>query len=675
MEHPNQPSRRRLWRAGLAASMAVGVTATTLTTVSPASAAVPAFPDNLVVFPDRDFVSVEGFADHAGETATLQVKRGTTVVGSAQAVVSGTDLAFEVNHPGGVCWGAGTGLNVTPDIKAGDVVSIEFPDGTSSDVTTSSAAVSKDMTLIGSTITVDGTIGPDVKPAQMEQRIINADLVTTAVGKRDIRAVPGPLTPAPRGGYASGLAIDATAGTFTATYQFEDPAVARIASEAGLGERAMSWQVEDADANRQGLTIAEFGESGGPGMGGCPAGPGDQGAPAGSFSAVRSTADKSQVAVSWTPATPVPGAAAVTGYSVEAIAPASAGVSATFGARTGAAATKATLKVDPAVASYTYEVRSLAGARMSEPFTVLATAPTTPAGADQVAPKLTITPAPNPDPTVAVEASSVSLASETGSDIYYTTDGSPASSGDLPSDTAKLYTAPIPITTAGTEVRAVAFDRAGNVDTVVGLYSPSTAPAPALPAPATLTAVAGEGSAKLDWAAVTGATSYQVKVTPAPTAGQPASTTARTQTLTGLTAGTQYSFTVTASDGTRTSADSPTATATPAPVTARVRFTTGKWKNADTTIQGTTDTAPNAGTIRFYRVAADGVSASTTTFGGTLGQVLTAAVAPATGSTFSARYRTTALTGTTNPGSLVAVLSDSTGKVLGTSAPFRLPNG
>ena len=166
-----------------------------------------------------------------------------------------------------------------------------------------------------------------------------------------------------------------------------------------------------------------------------------------------------------------------------------------------------------------------------------------------------------------------------------------------------------------------------------------------------------------------------MKVTPAPTAGQPASTTARTQTLTGLTAGTQYSFTVTASDGTRTSADSPTATATPAPVTARVRFTTGKWKNADTTIQGTTDTAPNAGTIRFYRVAADGVSASTTTFGGTLGQVLTAAVAPATGSTFSARYRTTALTGTTNPGSLVAVLSDSTGKVLGTSAPFRLPNG
>ena len=35
----------------------------------------------------------------------------------------------------------------------------------------------------------------------------------------------------------------------------------------------MSWQLEDADGNRQGLTIAEFGELGGPGMGGCPARP------------------------------------------------------------------------------------------------------------------------------------------------------------------------------------------------------------------------------------------------------------------------------------------------------------------------------------------------------------------------------------------------------------------
>ena len=63
----------------------------------------------------------------------------------------------------------------------------------------------------------------------------------------------------------------------------------------------MSWQVEDADANRQGLTIAELGELGGPGMGGCPAGPSDQAAPTSSYAVARS-ADRSRLAVTWAPA-------------------------------------------------------------------------------------------------------------------------------------------------------------------------------------------------------------------------------------------------------------------------------------------------------------------------------------------------------------------------------------
>jgi hypothetical protein len=53
-----------------------------------------------------------------------------------------------------------------------------------------------------------------------------------------------------------------------------------MAANAGLGERAMAWEFEDADANRQGLTIAEYGEPGGPGMGGCPNGPLQSGPPA-----------------------------------------------------------------------------------------------------------------------------------------------------------------------------------------------------------------------------------------------------------------------------------------------------------------------------------------------------------------------------------------------------------
>ena len=70
----------------------------------------------------------------------------------------------------------------------------------------------------------------------------------------------------------------------------------------------MSWQEEDADGNRQGLTIAEYGEAGGPGMGGCPAGPGDLGAPQPGAASVVRSADKTSMSVKWTPATPVPGA-------------------------------------------------------------------------------------------------------------------------------------------------------------------------------------------------------------------------------------------------------------------------------------------------------------------------------------------------------------------------------
>ena len=274
-------SRRHVIRAATGIGAVTGLALTGLVYLPAASAAVPVFPNNVVVFPDRDFVSVEGYAEHAGETATIEVSRpGTGVMGSAKAVVSGTDVAFEVNHPGGICWGAGTSLDVTPDIKAGDIVKVTFPDGSHDETTTSSATVTKDMVQNGTTITVEGSIGSDVNPDFIEQRIINPDLVAL-VGKRDIRALPGPIVPAARGGYSSGLTFP-TPTTFLATYQFDTLEAADAAAAADLGERAMNWQVQDADGNRQGLTIAEFGEAGGPGMGGCPQGPGNQGAPGGS---------------------------------------------------------------------------------------------------------------------------------------------------------------------------------------------------------------------------------------------------------------------------------------------------------------------------------------------------------------------------------------------------------
>ena len=193
------------------ATAAIGLALTSLVLLpGPVSAAVPSFPNNVVVFPNRDFVSIEGYSEHAGETALIEVTRpGVGVVGSATGVVSGTDVAFEVNHPGGLCWGNGTGLNVTPDIVAGDVVSITFPDGSHDETTTSSATVTKNMVQSGTTVTVEGTFDPtSVNPDFLEQRIINADLVGI-IGKRDVRALPGPLVPAARGGYSSGMSFPA----------------------------------------------------------------------------------------------------------------------------------------------------------------------------------------------------------------------------------------------------------------------------------------------------------------------------------------------------------------------------------------------------------------------------------------------------------------------------------
>ena len=439
-----------------------------------ASAAVPAFPNNLVVFPDRDFLAVEGYQDHIGETALIEVTRGDRVIGSAKSVVAEGDVAFEVNHPGGVCWGNETDLNVTPDIQPGDKVTIKFAGDNYGDTTVQDTYVTAAPAISGATVTVKGHVADGVNRAQMEQRIINPDLVDTAIGRRDVRALPGPLTPSDKGGYASSLTFDGS--TFTATYVFDNASDAEIAAGSD-GARSMAWEAEDADANRQGLTIAEFGEAGGPGMGGCPAGPGDAGAPApGTAAAVRSE-DKTSLQVTWSPTEQVPTAEPVSGYSIEAIANSESGSGehVQIGRRTGADATRTTITGLSAGESYKVEVRSLAGPKMSEAFSVNAPAPA-PDG-DIAPPELTATPGVGADGAV-VEAKSVTLSSNEDADVYYTTDGSAVISGGLPTDAAQLYTGPIPISTDPTQIKAVAFDRAGNTTLLTGTFKPPVANRP-----------------------------------------------------------------------------------------------------------------------------------------------------------------------------------------------------
>jgi hypothetical protein len=529
-----------------------------LVVASSASAAVPVFPDNLIVFPNRDFVSILGYADHANETATVRVTRpGVGVVGSATGVVSGGDVAFEVNHPGGVCWGNGTGLNVTPDIQPRDVVTISFgPKGETlaGDTTAQDTFVTEKSVLGGATLdtlTVRGHIGADVDPANTEQRIIEPNLTATTVGRRDIRALPGPMTRAAKGGYSSSLEF--TGDTFLATYVFDDPAVAKIAADASLGERMLSWQFVDGAANRQALTIAERGEPGGPGMGGCPNGPLQSG-PVGPTD-VTAVNVSGGMKLNWTPAVAVAGTPAITGYRATAVARTVNGNNeqVEMGRRiAGVGATGTTITGLSSSETYDVEVVSVSSVGLTFP----------PVKTDVVT---DVTP-----PTVNASVSGGSYpaaqkvtlsANEPGSDIYYTTDGSDPVLGDVASATAVHYSGPLTIS-ADTTLKYVAFDLANNVSTIGEQVYKITivAVAPVPTSPAFTTTSAGEGSVTLSWAdSDTSITGYEVQAyDSAGTAkvGNPYPTSLSTIKITDLPTDVAYTFGVVAINANGRSAES-----------------------------------------------------------------------------------------------------------------------
>jgi hypothetical protein len=661
---PDRRGRRRLNKR-VAAVVAGGVLAAAGTTGAfVATAAVPTFPDNLVVFPDRDFVTIEGYQDRVGQSATVEVSRNGRVVGSAQSEVAAGDVAFEINHPGGVCWGNGTDLNVTPDIQAGDKVSIKFDGEVVGDTIVQDTNITSDSVRNGATLTIKGHVGPGVNPAQMEQRIVNPDMKDTNIGRRDVRALPATvLTPSDKGGYSSMLQVNGQ--EFTATYVFDDPAVAEMAAGGG-GERIMSWQEQDGLDNRQGLTISEYKEVGGPGMGGCPAGPGDASAPQpGKASVVRSE-DKESVQVTWTPVEAVPAAEPVSGYSVEAIAngATSAGDHVVLGRRTAASANRATITGLDASESYKVEVRSIAGAKMSEAFG--ADVPVNPPAGDTTAPELTAFPAPGADGAV-VEANEVKLTSEANADIYFTTDGSAVIGGDLlPTNEAQLYLGPIPITAANTVVKAVAIDRAGNVTPLLtGKYSPGAAdPAPA--APLDLSGTVGQGSVTLRWTAPeSGITGYSIQVYDSESGTTPVSTKEVTGTSTTISslANKPYWFTIKAKNAGGYGDESPRISLTPTAVTDQVVIGSARWKARDFRVSGTGSVAGAVVTIRPAK--ADGTIDKTKSLG-------TAAVVNAgtpAGGEWELRLRNGAAPAT-NPGRIF--VESSMGGVAG---PFTVSNG
>jgi hypothetical protein len=181
----------------------------------------------------------------------------------------------------------------------------------------------------------------------------------------------------PSTAYSSTLSFTAT--TFTARYHFNDqPGTAvnegtQMRNIAAAGQaRALSWQVVDA-GNRQGMTISEFGEVGGPGVGGCPTGPQTMApnAPAN----VTATAGNGSLTAQWSPATTIPDATPVTGYRVTAVN--ASGVQTSVDAPLCTTACSATVPSLINGQPYTVQVRALNAAGAGAPGSA---GPVTPVG-------------------------------------------------------------------------------------------------------------------------------------------------------------------------------------------------------------------------------------------------------------------------------------------------------
>ncbi|KAJ3147897.1 hypothetical protein HDU86_007635 [Geranomyces michiganensis] len=465
-------------------------------------AALPLEPNNIVAFPDRDFITIEGYIERAGQQMTVEVFRGNTVVGYAAGPVSGADVALEINHPGGLCWGAGTTspqLQVTPDLQPGDRIQLSIAGTAVADSVIQGAFTEKVDYVPGAlTFTVTGQLGPSIPIANVESRIVNPALVDTIVGRRDVRATVGDYkTQAFARGYRSGV-VESTVGgvrRYIATYDFDPNGagaveVARTAAQGG-GVRVMTWQAPA----RQGLTIAEFGEVGGPGMGGCPAGPAATGPGVGKVATIYSAGS---VKVSWTTPALIPGTAPITGYDVQVLPrPVPGGPPRkTTGYRTDVNVNTVTISDATISASASVvEVRSLRGAQASDIF--IASAPQEPVTAIQ----LTLNPGPSADPSVPITATSVTLTSNV--QIFITTNGALVMNGDVPSDAAVLYDGPILISQK-TVLHVAAIAANGQFETQTVTYQPPSSPPPQPPTGVKGASVAG--GATITWNAPTDTT-------------------------------------------------------------------------------------------------------------------------------------------------------------------------
>lgn len=176
----------------------------------------------LVVFPQRDFVSAAGLAET--DTVTVEVEHsavyGGGTVSSTSFLVPQDDPAtpefdglVEVNHPGAYGWGP-----VTPDIRPGDRVRLVVDSGPRAGVahqtTVAGVTAKRPVQTAPDTVQVHGTApaadGGRIALDQLEHRLISPGNLFALGGRRTLR------TGVSRG---ATLAYDTADGAaWTATY-------------------------------------------------------------------------------------------------------------------------------------------------------------------------------------------------------------------------------------------------------------------------------------------------------------------------------------------------------------------------------------------------------------------------------------------------------------------------
>jgi hypothetical protein len=400
-----------------------------------AISAPPAAGHNITIFPDRDFVHVDGYAP--GQSLTVDVLRNGTVIGTAAGAADGAGV-MEVNHPGGICWST-----LTPDILAGDVVqALTDPAGPTGDATTTADVAVTDgpATDAAGNVIVRGiaqdAAGAPLPLGQLEQRMVSPAFVGTQ-HKRDARA-PGD----------GALSYDAPGSVhWTATYAFSG-ADAATALDPGTMTRVL-WRGANPVLLNE-LTISEFATPGGP-VPGC-------------------NAPLAQTAMTTISRTLVN--AATIGQDITVGGPAQGGpagvtaVSVSIPESAGSPPIAATLS-PPGPTGQTTWAATIPAAMLADAvlpqgdFHVVATytGPGAPPADSRVLHKDTIAPpapAAAPSPGTYPVAQAVALTSaEPGAGVHYTLDASD------PLAASPLFAAALPVTSA-TTIKAITVDAAGN---------------------------------------------------------------------------------------------------------------------------------------------------------------------------------------------------------------------